>query len=343
MYASYYPSIMIAYNVNPEHLNQGVFVRLVKYLRDTRVAAKHAKNGEEVVKGVPNKIVAEALKIVINSIYGKLGFQDGFLYDRLAQLKVTINGQLMTMTLVEELELNGIHVVSANTDGIVLKLPNDKRNVFKEITERWNETNKMGADGEEYQMLVQRDINNYLDVQIDESIEYKGDLDPKMYLKDLAKGFNAPIVAEAVSNFFVKGIPIMETLTKETNILKFCKTQNVGKNWKLYYTTVVNGNIVKNEFQRNTRFYVSKHGGILEKVAVDGRVSNLCANHNVIPINTLTDDNISTRDIDYKYYYQECFNITNPILLGISAKGKGKTITKKLGGVYQSLFDFDDE
>lgn len=342
-YASYYPSIMISYEVFPAHLNKHVFVKLIKFLRDTRVAAKHAKNGEEVVKGIPNKVVAEALKIVINSIYGKLGFEDGFLYDRLAQLKVTLNGQLMTMTLIEELELNGIHVVSANTDGIVLKLPNDKREIFKEITTRWNETNRMGADGEEYKLLVQRDINNYLDVQTNDDIEYKGDFDPKMYLKDLTKGYNAPIVAEAVSNYFIDNIPIMQTLTNERNILKFCMTQNVGKSWKLHYRYVTNGKVIDNEYQRNTRFYVANSGGCLEKRSIDGRVTNLCAGQAVVPLNSLTDDDISTRNINYKYYYQRCFDIVNPILLGIAPKGKGKTIVKKFGGMYQNLFDFEDE
>ena len=97
---------------------------------------------------MPNKTAAEALKIVINSIYGKLGSELFFLYDRFAQMQVTINGQLMTMTLVETLELEGIHVVSANTDGIVIKLPVDKEEVFKHITDEWNSVNKMGADGE---------------------------------------------------------------------------------------------------------------------------------------------------------------------------------------------------
>lgn len=341
-YASYYPSIMIAFGIHPEHLNKDVFVKLVRYLRDTRVEAKHATDDVQVVPGVPNKIAAEALKIVINSIYGKLGFAEGYLYDRFAQMQVTINGQLMTMTLIEELELNGIHVVSANTDGIVIKLPNDKRDIFKDITTRWNETNKMGADGEEYVMLIQRDINNYSDKQTNDKLEYKGDLDPNMFLKDLSKGYNAPIVAEAVSNYFFDGIPIMETLTKETNVLKFCKTQNVGKSWKLYYTRCINGELVKEEYQRNTRFYISKDGGTLEKVK-DDKTTNLCAGYRVTPLNTLDDSDISSRNINYKYYYEECFKITNPIQLGISSKGKGKTITKKLGGMYESLFDFEDE
>lgn len=66
----------------------------------------------------------------------------------------------MTMTLIEELELNGIHVISANTDGIVIKLPRDKFNVYKDITDRWNATNRMGADYEEYKMIASRDINS---------------------------------------------------------------------------------------------------------------------------------------------------------------------------------------
>lgn len=346
-YKSYYPSIMIAYEIAPKHLNKLVFIKLVKYLRDTRVSAKDAAkhpDAEQVVPGVPNQITAEALKIVINSIYGKFGDENSFIYDRLAQLKVTINGQLMTMTLVEELELNGIHVVSANTDGIVIKLPKAKREVFKDIVARWNEINKMGADGEEYDVLIQRDINNYVDRQLNSTIEYKGDLDPNMFLKDLTKGYDAPIVAKAVCNYFLENIPIMETLTKATNILDFCKTQNVSRKWKLLYKHVVNSEIVEEAYQRNTRYYVSKHGGSLTKVNLeDGRTQQLAAGVAVTPINTLTDDPISTRDINYAYYYNECFKITNPIQLGISSKGKGKTICKKLGGVYGNLFDFEDD
>lgn len=160
-YNSYYPSIIISYNISPKHLHNKIFVDMVRYFRDTRVKCKHTKDEDGyVIKGVPNKIAAEALKIVINSIYGKFGSELFFLYDRFAQLQVTINGQLMTMTLVEELELNGIHVISANTDGIVIKLPRDKMDIFDDITKRWNETNKMGADSEDYKAYYARDVNH---------------------------------------------------------------------------------------------------------------------------------------------------------------------------------------
>jgi hypothetical protein len=340
-YTSYYPSIIISYKIAPKHLNEAVFVKLVKYLKETRVAAKHGGD-VEVVKGIPNKVVAEVLKIVINAIYGKLGSDTYFLYDRLAQMKVTINGQLMTMTLVEELELNGMHVVSANTDGIVVKIPNDKRDLFDEITTRWNEFNKMGADGEDYSMIVSRDINNYLDVQLDGSIEYKGALDPNMYINNLQKGYDMPIVARAVAEYFINDVPVMETLTKCTDILDFCKTQNVGRNFTLEYIRIVNGEQVATNYQRNTRFYVSLHGGVLNKVSPAGARSRLAAGVLVRPINTLTDDPISSRNIDYKYYYNECMKIINPIMLGITPKGKGKSKIKKFGGMYNNLFDLEE-
>ena len=344
-YASYYPSIIIAYNISPAHLNKKVFIEMIRYFRDTRVEAKHTKDEvKQVIEGIPNKITAEVLKIVINAIYGKLGSDMFFLYDRFAQMQVTINGQLMTMTLVEELELNGIHCVSANTDGIVIKLPNDKREIFKEITTRWNELNHMSADGEEYKILVRRDVNNYLDVQIDDKQEFKGDLDPKMYRKDLTKGYNAPIVARAVANYFIDNKPIMDTLTECKDILDFCKTQNVNKKFKLIYDIVDENKQIKTiETQSQCRFYVSQKGIILQKCEkLTNKKSRLAAGSVVTILNTLDDKPISERNIDYKYYYNECFKIINPIKLGISATGKGKTLCKKYFGMYNSLFDNEE-
>lgn len=69
--ASFYPSIIVNFNVAPAHMNEGCFVKLVEWLRDTRVEAKHSK--EEYIDGIPKDVLAQVLKIVINSIYGKLG------------------------------------------------------------------------------------------------------------------------------------------------------------------------------------------------------------------------------------------------------------------------------
>lgn len=344
---------MVAYNIAPKHINEKVFVQMVDYFRTTRIKAKHTKDeDEQVVKGVHNKLAAEALKIVINAIYGKFGSDKFWLYDRLAQLKVTINGQLMIIMLCERLELAGIHVISANTDGIIVKLPKNKREEFKEITNKWCEETKLSADSEEYNILVSRDINNYLDQQTDGKVEYKGALDPKQYLKDLKKGYDMPIVAIAVSNYFLHNIPIMETLKNHKDILDFCKTQNVGKQFDVVYDTVINGSITSIYSQRHVRFYVSTKGVVLQKEHnVTHKRSRLASGLPVKILNSLDDMPIELRDIDYRYYYDEAYKILNPILLSISSNQKadtnrgiksGKVVIKKYSHEYQTLFNDDD-
>ena len=352
-YNSYYPSIVISYNIAPKHLHNKIFVDMVRYFRDTRVKCKHTKDEDGyVIKGVPNKIAAEALKIVINSIYGKFGSELFFLYDRFAQLQVTINGQLMTMTLVEELELNGIHVISANTDGIVIKLPKDKIEVFNDITKRWNETNKMGADSEDYKAYYARDVNNYFAVWPDEEVDAKGALDPKQYLKDLKKGYDMPIVAKAVFNYLYKKIPVMETLRNCTDILDFCKTQNVGKQFEVVYDIVENGKIKTIYSQRHVRFYVSTRGVIIQKEDINtGKRSKLASGLPSVILNSLDDKPIEERNINYGYYCDEAYKIINPIKLGISPNQKadknkgtvsGKNLLKKYDRDYLVLFDNED-
>ena len=349
-YTSYYPSIVVSYHIAPKHLNESVFVKMVDYFRTTRIKCKHTSDAiEMLIKGVPNKISAEALKIVINAIYGKFGSDTFWLYDRMAQLRVTINGQLMTMTLVEELELNGIHVISANTDGIVIKLPKDKIDVFKDITTRWNETNKMSADGEHYSLFITRDINNYIAIQKNGDVEFKGALDPKQYLKDLKKGYDMPVVAKAVYEYFAHNTPVMDTLRNHKDILDFCKTQNVGKQFDVVYDIVVDNQIKHITSQRHVRFYVSTKGVIIQKEhKITNKLSKLASGNTVVILNSLDDKPIEERNIDYGYYYRECYKIIDPIMLGISPNQKGdknrksvsgKVLIKKLSHKYTSLFD----
>lgn len=350
---SFYPSTMIAYNIAPKHLNQKIFINLLRNWRDTRIKCKHTDDSvTRIVPGVHNKLAAEALKIVINAIYGKLGSDTYYLYDRLAQMQVTINGQLMVLMLVEELELNGIHCVSANTDGIIVKCPRDKIELCNAIERNWCETNKLTIDSEYYDLFVTRDINNYVDRQEDGKLEYKGALDSKQYLKDLKKGYDMPIVAKAACDYFLNGTPVMETLRNHKDILDFCKTQNVGKQFEVVYQKVEHGKVIDVHSQRHVRFYVSTKGVVIMKENVhDKKRSVLASGKPVIILNKLDDKDIALRNIDYKYYYEEAYKIINPIKLGISPNQKsnkdnktlsGKALLKKNFGLYNNLFDNEE-
>lgn len=346
--ASFYPSLMVNFEVAPEHLDKIAFINLIKWLRDTRVQAKHSK--EDFIDGIPKETLAQALKIVINSIYGKLGFEAGDICDRLAVLNVTINGQLLILMLCEELEMNGIEVMSANTDGIVVKLYKKDKEKFDEISNKWKEITGFGADAEEYKCYINRDINNYIIEELNGKISYKGALNPLMYAVDLQKGYDMPIVAQAVSNYFLLDKPVMETLYEATNILDFCKTQNVGRQFHVEYAK---GNEII-EMQRYVRFYCAMEGGILYKVddIVANRKSNMCVGQQVVPLNSLDDKPIFERNINYQYYLEEANKIIDPIKLNISPKQKGnpnhktksgKSLIKKYSGMYNTLFDDNEE
>ena len=248
--------------------------------------------------------------------------------------------------LCEELELNGIPVISGNTDGIVVKLYNDKKDKFDEITKNWEEYTKLSADSENYSRYICRDINNYAAQELDGKIDYKGDLNPYIYKENLQKGYDEPIVAEAVSNYFIYDKPVIETLYECKDILAFCKTQNIGKKYTAVFVDTKEHNI-----QRNVRFYVSNNGGYIFKKEISGKLNNLCAGFKTTILNTLDDTPIELRDINYNYYYQEAMKIIDPIQLGISPQQKantllgqksGRALLKKYSGMSSELSLFDD-
>lgn len=348
--SSYYPSIMAFYGVAPAHMIKSAFRNLIQWMKDTRVTVKHSD--EAVVDGIPRDVLALVLKIVINSIYGKFGFENGPLYDRLATLQVTINGQLMLLMLCEELEANGIPIISANTDGLMVKVYEDKEEDFNRIVDWWQKTTGMSMDADVLHCLIARDVNNYIaqfrvkdkktgKLKLED--ELKGTFNPLMYLNDLQKGYSMPIVSKAVYDYFINHVPVMDTLKAATNILDFCMTQNVGKNFHIIQRRVINNEIVDKVYQRYVRFYVANNGHVLMKVHnISGQKERFAAGTVVQICNSLDDTPIELRNIDYGYYYRECMKIIEPVKLGISPKGKGKTRVKKYAGMYNKLFD-DDE
>ena len=345
--SSYYPSIMAFYGVAPAHMIKSAFRNLIQWMKDTRVAVKHSD--EAVVDGIPRDVLALVLKIVINSIYGKFGFENGPLYDRLATLQVTINGQLMLLMLCEELEANGIPIISANTDGLMVKVYEDKEEDFNRIVDWWQKTTGMSMDADVLHCLIARDVNNYIaqfrvkdkktgKLKLED--ELKGTFNPLMYLNDLQKGYSIPIVSKAVYDYFINHVPVMDTLKAATNILDFCMTQNVGKNFHIIQRRVINNEVVDEVYQRYVRFYVANNGHVLMKVHnISGQKERFAAGTVVQICNSLDDTPIELRNIDYGYYYRECMKIIEPVKLGISPKGKGKTRVKKYAGMYNKLID----
>ena len=349
--ASYYPNMIRSLKVCQKHLIPKAWFRIADTIVDERLEHKHLAKDKslDVMNRDKHATAAACLKIVANAgIFGKMGSEKSFLCDKKAMYQVTINGQLFLLMLIEKLELAGIHVISANTDGIVTIVPRELEQTADDICHWWEKHLGLELEFTYYTKYVTEGVNSYLTVKRGGSSKFKGRMNPKMFLEDLSKGYNSPIVAKCVTEYFINGTPVMETLRNAKSILDFCRTQNVNHKYRLEFTHVVDGKIRTDVVQRNTRFYISSTGGTLMKVESMGwneyneeqvKKSSLCAGQRVSICNTVDDTDISELNVNYLYYYNEAMAIIEPIEQSRNNKGKGKRLVKKYYGMKNTLFD----
>lgn len=349
--ASYYPNMIRSLKVCQKHLIPKAWFRIADTIVDERLEHKHLAKDKslDVMERDKHATAAACLKIVANAgIFGKMGSEKSFLCDKKAMYQVTINGQLFLLMLIEKLELAGIHVISANTDGIVTIVPRELEQTADDICHWWEKHLGLELEFTYYTKYVTEGVNSYLTVKRGGSSKFKGRMNPKMFLEDLSKGYNSPIVAKCVTEYFINGTPVMETLRNAKSILDFCRTQNINHKYRLEFTHVVDGKIRTDIVQRNTRFYISSTGGTLMKVESMGwneyneeqvKKSSLCAGQRVSICNTVDDTDISELNVNYLYYYNEAMAIIEPIEQSRNNKGKGKRLVKKYYGMRNTLFD----
>ena len=349
--ASYYPNMIRSLKVCQKHLLPKAWFRIADTIVDERLEHKHLSKDKSLYSKERDKhaTAAACLKIVANAgIFGKMGSEKSFLCDKKAMYQVTINGQLFLLMLIEKLELAGIHVISANTDGIVTVVPRKLEKTADDICHWWEKHLGLELEFTYYTKYVTEGVNSYLTIKRGGSCKFKGRMNPKMFLEDLSKGYNSPIVAKCVTEYFINGTPVMETLRNAKSILDFCRTQNVNHKYRLEFTHVVDGKIRTDVVQRNTRFYISSTGGTLMKVESMGwndngeeqvKKSSLCAGQRVSICNTVDDTDISELNVNYLYYYNEAMAIIEPIEQSRNNKGKGKRLVKKYYGMRNTLFD----
>lgn len=225
---SFYPFIILNLGLFPPHIGPD-FLTVYRQIVDRRVAAKRAGN----------KVVADSLKITINGSFGKLGSPYSVLYAPDLLIQTTLTGQLTLLMLIERLELVGINVVSANTDGIVVKVRKSMRELLKAIVKQFEEETKFQTEETHYRGLYSRDVNNYIAVKTGgKGVKTKGTYanpwaDPALAIFRFHKNPVTTVCVEAIENLLVKGVPITTTIRECNDIRKFVAVRDVkGGAWK---------------------------------------------------------------------------------------------------------------
>lgn len=244
--ASYYPSIILNQKLFPKHLGPP-FLQVYQTLVDRRLAAK--KSGD--------KVVADTLKITINGSFGKFGNKYSVLYAPDLMLQVTISGQLSLLMLIEWLELAGISVVSANTDGVLIRCRRDMIGTMNMVVTAWEARTQFKTEETPYSAFYARDVNNYLAVKTDGKSKVKGCYAERGSAGDsvLSKNPVNLICLDALVAFLTTGASISHTIRSCRDIRRFVSVRTVkggavkdgqylGKAIRWYQSTKVTGEII---------------------------------------------------------------------------------------------------
>lgn len=212
--ASYYPHIMTEWG----YLTRAV-PSIQKFIDIMELRLKYKKE--------KNPLQAP-LKIVINGSYGQSGagkLLDNGTYKLLSPMfdprrmrEVCINGQLMLLQLIEDLEQ--FDLIQSNTDGLVYRIPIEHMDEVKSIVKAWEKRTKMTMEYDYTTLIAQRDVNNYIAVFDNGKIERKGGAVKESKPCD----YDLPIVKDAITEYFVHGIPVDEYINNVNDLAPFMKT-----------------------------------------------------------------------------------------------------------------------
>ncbi len=331
-FTSYYPHLQFIHNCIAEHIPSELYSKLIKYLFHER---KKYEKGSSL-----NYIY----KIFINLLYGLSNSEYSALYDTKATLKTTINGMLYISMIADKIyDIPNAHILMKNTDGLeIYHLKKDKEkieNILNTMSELINIPIEIGY----YKKMVILNVNNYIAIDINDKIKTKGLFEDyediigaKMYHKDTS----AMIIPKALKEYFIKNIPVEETINNENSIYEFCYGHKGSSMYK-WLISVYDDNlkIAKSKIFES-RFIRYFAGGdttlnqIWIKGSKEGTIQAIQANTPVTLLMNVPKENILDFDkngnlklrynknnepiyryptLNRKWYIDECYKIINKI------------------------------
>lgn len=244
---SYYPSLMIKYGWLSRNVSDP---NKFKEIYDMRVAFKAAKDPRQI-----------PLKTPLNGTYGACKDKANALYDPRQANNVCVGGQLLLLDLIEKLEPY-CQIIQSNTDGVLVKIDKlEDYDLIDDIAYEWESRTGMNLEFDLYKKIYQKDVNNYLMVDMDGNIKSKGS-----YVKKLSDLDNdLPIVNKAIIDYMVNGTSVETTVNACDELKMFQKIVKVtGK-----YLYGLHGNKILND--KVLRVFASNKpadGGVFKLKAV---------------------------------------------------------------------------
>ena len=252
---SYYPNLLIHFNLLSRACDS---VKIYKDMYELRLHWKQEMGVELETNGKTEyyyecKAKQQALKLILNTIYGAMKNKYNALYDPYNAGYMCYLGQILLTSLANNIYKNvpDVKIIQLNTDGIMLKVKKCHLSDVENLVKEWESLTELSMEFDYVKGMFQRDVNNYIELTGNEKKPYKlkgkwsnqADEDRPMV------NLNAPITHKAVLNYYVKGISVEDTINECDDILDFCFTTKTGRSYddtlycynnKYYSTNKVN-------------------------------------------------------------------------------------------------------
>lgn len=293
--ASYYPNMAIANKVHPEHLGM-TFCKVYKDLYEER--KRHDK------KSAANA----ALKLALNGVYGDSNNEFSPLYDPTYTMSITIGGQLSLCMLMGALvDYCDAEIIMCNTDGFEYYVDIDKIEKADSLVKKWEEVTGLEMEGDTYDVMYVRDVNNYVSITESGKVKTKGAYEVLPY-KELGwhKNHSAMVIPMAVLKELMNECSVESFIYSHKDTYDFCLRTKVNRSSKLYLCFEDGTEIQQ---QNICRYYPSTKGGKLIKLmppleqGEEWRRLGIDTEYVVKTCNDMKE--FDWDDLDYSYYVQE--------------------------------------
>jgi hypothetical protein len=229
-FASFYPSLMIEYDLLSRALPGEEGLNKFKKVRADRYVAKANKSLDDI-----------ALKEAINSVFGAANSEYSDLYDPSRSQLVCMYGQAFAIDLTEKLEPY-VDMVQSNTDGIVFTLKDPSyEDAMRSVIQSFTERTRLKMDIEFYDKLCQKDVNNYVALHENKVVSKGGmtnlwDLKPEQsHYRGTYRLFQTTVVDRAVTFNLLFNKPCEETVKEEYDAKNWFRFQATSKIGSMYH------------------------------------------------------------------------------------------------------------
>lgn len=221
---NYYPSMLIAWQLVTRAATNDNYQKVYKTRKALKYKQTHAASKAEAKRF---KKMQLPYKKMLNALSGAMKDNTNPAYDPRNNNCMCINGQLMLLDLIEHLEvIPGFELIQSNTDGLIVKVPDTDEafDMMDDICWEWEQRCSTPLCDILLELdciheIFQKDVNNYLWVSADGSVERIG-----AYMKELSAVDNdLPIINKALVDYMVNKTPVEQTINQCDDLIMFQK------------------------------------------------------------------------------------------------------------------------